>query len=74
MWFGTADGVSRLAGVGVSAGVHPAANTGESRTWKTYSSADGLADDRVHSVAVAADGALWFGSWHGGIARYVPPS
>ena len=33
--------------------------------------ADGLASNVVHAIAVAPDGALWFGT-EGGVSRYLP--
>lgn len=33
---------------------------------------DGLADNAVRAIAVAPDGALWFGTWDGGVSRYQP--
>jgi ligand-binding sensor domain-containing protein len=64
VWFGTCAlwgpaslepppcfGVSRLEGAGTS-----------SETWTTYSEEDGLANNRVNAIAVAPDGAVWFGT------------
>jgi hypothetical protein len=38
-------------------------------SWAHYSVLNGLADDGVFSVAVAPDGAVWFGT-NGGVSRY----
>jgi ligand-binding sensor domain-containing protein len=40
--------------------------------WKSYTTADGLADNDVMSIAVALDGTLWFGTWDG-MSHYMPP-
>ena len=37
--------------------------------WTTYTAADGLAGNFVRSIAVASDGALWFGT-EGGVSRF----
>jgi ligand-binding sensor domain-containing protein len=42
-------------------GLHPG--------WTTYTTADGLADNYVSSIAVGRDGVLWFGI-AGGVTRY----
>ena len=39
-------------------------------SWTTYRSGDGLANDRVEAIAVAPDGALWFGTYGGGASRF----
>lgn len=39
--------------------------------WRTFTTADGLADDSVRTIAVAEDGALWFGT-DGGASRFEP--
>jgi ligand-binding sensor domain-containing protein len=39
--------------------------------WTNYSERDGLIDDSVFSIAVAPDGALWFGT-NGGLSRFSP--
>lgn len=41
------------------------------RGFSTYTTADGLADNHVSSIAVAPDGALWFGTVRG-ISRFDP--
>ncbi len=38
-------------------------------SWTNYTSADGLADDRTMSIAVAADGAVWSGNFNVGVSR-----
>jgi len=71
LWFGTVRGVSRFAGAAPGAHTDLVVEAGQRTLWATWTSADGLADDRVSSIAVGADGALWFGAWHGGVARYL---
>lgn len=39
-------------------------------TYKTYTTADGLADDKVWSVAVDQAGNKWFGTQTGGVSRF----
>ena len=39
-------------------------------TWTTYTTDDGLADNDVRAIAVAADGAVWFGTESGGVSRF----
>lgn len=39
-------------------------------TWKTYTALDGLAHKRILSIYGSSDGALWFGTYGGGISRY----
>jgi ligand-binding sensor domain-containing protein len=41
----------------------------DGEAWKTYTKADGLADDSVRSIAVDRDGVLWFGT-QSGISSY----
>lgn len=38
--------------------------------WETYVQADGLADNNVRSVALDADGNVWFGTSGGGVSRF----
>ncbi len=38
--------------------------------WTTYTTAEGLADNDVHAIIQASDGALWFGTLGGGASRY----
>lgn len=82
VWFGTGPlgyypwaessgigGVSRFdpsadSGLGPSAGPEQG---GEA--WTAYAVADGLADNWVNSIAVAPDGAMWFGT-AGGLSRF----
>jgi ligand-binding sensor domain-containing protein len=54
MWFGTIMGASRFDG----------------RAWTTYTTADGLPSNNVRAVAVAPDGAVWFGAAGGGATRF----
>jgi len=42
----------------------------DGETWITYTTDDGLAHNRVSAIAVAADGALWFGTGGGGVSRF----
>lgn len=39
--------------------------------WTTYTTEDGLVDDRVTAIAIAADGAIWIAT-KGGVSRYTP--
>ncbi|MEA3438943.1 MAG: hypothetical protein U9R58_01540, partial [Chloroflexota bacterium] len=39
--------------------------------WTNYTSADGLADDMILSVAVAEDGTVWAGNFNVGVSRIV---
>jgi ligand-binding sensor domain-containing protein len=58
MWFGTnGAGVSRYDPV-----------TG---TWRTFTTANGLAGDNVSAIAAGPDGTMWFGT-SGGLSRYDP--
>lgn len=41
------------------------------RTYTKYTTHNGLADNTVLSIAVAPDGALWFGTTSG-VSRFVP--
>jgi ligand-binding sensor domain-containing protein/tRNA A-37 threonylcarbamoyl transferase component Bud32 len=73
LWFGTDS--SALFGNGNGASRYdPAAGT-----WQTFTSADGLAGNTVHAIAVGPDGALWFSAYtrglfgtSGGVSRYDP--
>jgi ligand-binding sensor domain-containing protein len=56
VWFGSAGGASRFDGT----------------IWKTYTSADSLADNDVMPIAEALDGTLWFDTW-AGMSHYMPP-
>jgi ligand-binding sensor domain-containing protein len=56
VWFGTDEGVSRLAPDG---------------SWTSFSPLNGLVDDDVHSIVVAADGTVWFGTDEG-VSRLAP--
>lgn len=56
LWFGTPAGITRL---------------GRDGAWRTFTTADGLADDRVLAVAPAPDGGLWLGT-SGGATRLIP--
>jgi ligand-binding sensor domain-containing protein len=50
LWVGTNEGgVSRFDG----------------KTWRTYTTADGLAGNQVNTIAVAPDGAVWVGTLNG---------
>jgi streptogramin lyase len=49
----------------------PAADSGHGgETWTTYTSDDGLASNSVRAIAVAPDGAVWFGTAGGGVSRF----
>jgi hypothetical protein len=37
-------------------------------TWTTFTTADGLADNRVYTAAVDGAGRKWFGTWGGGVS------
>ena len=55
-WFATDTGVSSFDG----------------ETWATYTTDDGLVHNKVRSIIVAPDGAVWFGTMIG-VSRYGPP-
>jgi len=38
----------------------------------TYTTADGLVDNRVNGIAIDAQGNVWFGT-EGGVSRYIGP-
>jgi ligand-binding sensor domain-containing protein len=42
----------------------------DGQAWITYTAADGLASNTVRAIAVAPDGALWFGTEGGGVSRF----
>ena len=55
IWFGTAnDGAVRFDGT----------------SFVTCSTADGLAQNRVHAIHQDRDGVMWFGSFGGGLSRF----
>lgn len=74
LWFGTAGlepsswgPLVSTEGAGVSRfEVDPGPAGGR---WTHYGAADGLAGNTVRSIAVAADGTLWFGCEYGGISQ-----
>jgi ligand-binding sensor domain-containing protein len=64
LWFGSGDELNDLPpGSGVSR-YDPV-----SGAWQTFNKYDGLADNDVYAIAVGPDGALWFGTWGGGVSR-----
>jgi hypothetical protein len=40
--------------------------------WTTYAVEDGLGDDWVKAIALDGEGALWFGTYGGGVSRFQP--
>jgi ligand-binding sensor domain-containing protein len=68
VWFGTRGGVSRFDPTAGSTTEHT------NEAWTSYTTEDGLLDNNVLSVAVAPDGAIWFGhgSREGGASRFDP--
>ncbi len=58
LWIGTEDGLNRL---------DPA--TGAIRVWRT---AEGLGGNTVYALAADDDGAVWAGTWPGGVTRLAP--
>ena len=56
IWFTTDRGVQRYDG----------------RSWKTYTTEDGLARNEVRGVTQTRDGAMWFGARNTGIVRFDP--
>jgi ligand-binding sensor domain-containing protein len=38
--------------------------------WATYNTADGLASNNVHAIAIDAEGNKWFGTWDGGVTKF----
>ena len=55
IWFATDRGVQRYDG----------------RTWTTYTTEDGLANDRASEMVQTRDGAMWFGTVNG-LSRFDP--
>jgi ligand-binding sensor domain-containing protein len=55
VWAGTPHGVRHYDG----------------QEWESFTSHEGLADNRVQFAAFAADGSLWFAT-PGGLSRYRP--
>ncbi len=55
IWFATGEGVQRYDG----------------RTWRTYTTEDGLANDVASAIVQTRDGAMWFGTTNG-ISRFEP--
>ena len=55
IWFATDRGVQRYDG----------------RTWTTYTTEDGLANDRASAMVQTRDGAMWFGTVNG-LSRFDP--
>ena len=41
----------------------------QAQQWKTYTTAEGLADNHVYALVESLDGAIWFGTL-GGVSRY----
>jgi signal transduction histidine kinase/ligand-binding sensor domain-containing protein/CheY-like chemotaxis protein len=58
LWIATESGVSRFDGA----------------NFVNFTTADGLADNRVATIISTPDGAIWFGTSNGGISRYDPAS
>jgi signal transduction histidine kinase/CheY-like chemotaxis protein/streptogramin lyase len=58
MWAGTDAGLSRMALDGLS--------------WETWGRAQGLAGEKIRAMDLTEDGALWTGSFPGGVARVDP--
>jgi streptogramin lyase len=55
IWIGTCDaGVSEFDGA----------------NWTTYTTSDGLANNRINIIAIDAEGNKWFGSEGGGVSRF----
>ena len=54
IWFATDQGVQRYDGY----------------VWTTYTTKDGLAHNSVRTVTQTRDGAMWFGTFGGGISRF----
>ena len=50
-------------------GTRQGASRFDGKHWTTYVAADGMSDNVVRSIAVAANGTLWFGT-RSGVARY----
>jgi len=67
-WFATGD--AYYEGWGVSRFDSSAELTGSGAAWTTYTVDDGLGTDGVTSIAVALDGAVWFGGWGGAVSRF----
>ncbi len=47
------------------------AGTGDGTAFRTFTTADGLVDDRIRAIAAGADGSLWVGT-AGGVSRLLP--
>jgi ligand-binding sensor domain-containing protein len=54
-WIGTSDGVSQYA----------------KGVWTTFTTANGLVNNRVSAIAPGRDASLWFGTQGSGISRYI---
>ena len=56
LWFATAEGIHHTDGT----------------AWAKLDRRDGLPEDLVNRVTVAADGSVWIGGWNSGVVRYRP--
>ena len=65
LWFGTYwGGVSRYARSNARL------RLSDGKSFVTFTTKDGLADDRVTSILEDSNGYLWFGTYWGGVSRY----
>jgi len=61
LWVATSGGVHRMR-----------EDSGGVPRWTIYGARQGLPSDRARAIAVAPDGAIWIGSFVGGVARLDP--
>jgi signal transduction histidine kinase/ligand-binding sensor domain-containing protein/CheY-like chemotaxis protein len=79
LWFGTYyGGVSRYAclesftkpALERSEGFEDKLRRRDGQNFVTFTTKDGLADDRITSILEDREGNLWFGTYYGGVSRY----
>jgi len=67
LWFGTAMWFGPASGVSVLDYGDTLFDKGDD-TWTTFTTADGLADNYIRSIATDSGGRLWFGTRSGGVS------
>ena len=72
LWFGTIGGVSRyeVETPSTSSSLRQGSDGRAGQAFTTFTTQDGLAENRVNSVAQDREGVLWFGTFTGGVSRY----